>query len=57
VFYSNDIVIGQIIGYPLGTVFGYNKNITSNFPFFNPVSYRLKLNVGPKKADTGYRLF
>jgi hypothetical protein len=57
VFYSNDIVIGQIIGYPLGTLFEYNKNITSKFPFFNPASYRWKLIVGPKKADTLYRLF
>ena len=39
VFYSNDIVTGQMIGYPLGTLFKYNKNITSNFPFFNKVSY------------------
>lgn len=39
VFYLNDIVIGQIIGYPLDTSFKYNKNITSKFSFFNPVSY------------------
>jgi hypothetical protein len=39
VFYLKDIVIGQLIGCPLGTLFKYNKNITSKFLFFNTVSY------------------
>lgn len=57
VFYSNDIVIEQRIDYPLGTFFKYNKNIASDFRYFNTVSYCWKLIMGPKKADIGYRLF